>query len=380
MLKRICKSIREFKKETILTPIFVTLEVIFEVIIPLIMAKLVDDGIYGGEMNVAYKIALELVICATLSLLFGILSGKYAAKASSGFAKNLREDLYFKVQDFSFYNIDKFSTSSLVTRLTTDVTNVQNAFQMIIRIAVRAPLMIIISLISTISISAKLSLIFLILVPILAIGLYFIIKNVHPIMMKVFKRYDNLNNVVEENVSGIRVVKSFVMEEHEKEKFGNVSNDIYKGFSKGEKILALNNPLMQFSIYLCILLISWFGAKIIVNSNMTELGTGELMTLFTYAIQILSSLMMLSMILVMITMSKSSAERIVEVLEEVPDIQNSKNAITKVNDGSVEFKNVSFSYVKDKKKECLKNINLKINSGETIGIIGGTGTRKIKFS
>lgn len=380
MLKRICKSIREFKKETMLTPMFVTLEVIFEVIIPLIMAKLVDEGIYGSEMNVVYKIAVELVICAMISLLFGILSGKYAAKASSGFAKNLREDLYFKVQDFSFHNIDKFSTSSLVTRLTTDVTNVQNAFQMIIRIAVRAPLMIIISLISTISISVKLSLIFLILVPILAIGLYFIIKNVHPIMMKVFKRYDNLNNVVEENVSGIREVKSFVMEEHEKEKFGNVSNDIYKGFSKGEKILALNNPLMQFSIYLCILLISWFGAKIIVNSNMTELGTGELMTLFTYAIQILSSLMMLSMILVMITMSKSSAERIVEVLEEMPDIQNSKNAITKVNDGSVEFKNVSFSYVKDKKKECLKNISLKINSGETIGIIGGTGTRKIKFS
>lgn len=376
MIKKLCKSIKEFKKETILTPIFVALEVLFEVIIPLVMAKLIDDGIYGGEMDVVYKIALELVIFAMLSLVCGILSGKYAAKASSGFARNLREDLYFKVQDFSFYNIDKFSTSSLVTRLTTDVTNVQNAFQMIIRVAVRAPLMIIISLISTISISWKLSLIFLILVPILAIGLYFIIKNVHPIMMKVFKRYDNLNNVVEENVSGIRVVKSFVMEEHEKEKFGNVSNDIYKGFSKGEKILALNNPLMQFSIYLCIILISWFGAKLIVSSNMTELGTGELMTLFTYSIQILSSLMMLSMILVMITMSKSSAERIVEVLEEVPDIKNKKDAIKKVENGSIEFKNVGFSYIKDKNKECLKDINLKINSGETIGIIGGTGSGK----
>lgn len=376
MIKKLCKSIKEFKKETILTPIFVALEVLFEVIIPLVMAKLIDDGIYGGEMNVVYKIALELVIFAMLSLVCGILSGKYAAKASSGFARNLREDLYFKVQDFSFYNIDKFSTSSLVTRLTTDVTNVQNAFQMIIRVAVRAPLMIIISLISTISISWKLSLIFLILVPILAIGLYFIIKNVHPIMMKVFKRYDNLNNVVEENVSGIRVVKSFVMEEHEKEKFGNVSNDIYKGFSKGEKILALNNPLMQFSIYLCIILISWFGAKLIVSSNMTELGTGELMTLFTYSIQILSSLMMLSMILVMITMSKSSAERIVEVLEEVPDIKDKKDAIKKVENGSIEFKNVGFSYIKDKNKECLKDINLKINSGETIGIIGGTGSGK----
>lgn len=379
MIKQLCKSIREFKLETILAPLFVTLEVILEVIIPLIMAKLVDDGIYGGEMNVVYKIAFELVICAILSLLFGILSGKYAAKASSGFAKNLREDLYYKVQDFSFYNIDKFSTSSLVTRLTTDVTNVQNAYQMIIRTAVRAPLMIVISLISTISISAKLSLIFLILAPILAIGLFFIIKNVHPIMMKVFKRYDDLNNVVEENVSGIRVVKSFVMEEHEKEKFGKVSNDIYNGFSKGEKMLALNNPLMQFSIYLCILLISWFGAKIIVNTNMTELGTGELMTLFTYTIQILSSLMMVSMILVMVTMSKSSAERIVEVLEEVPDIKNPKNPIKEVKNGTIEFENVSFSYVKDKNKECLKNINIKINSGETIGIIGGTGTRKIKF-
>lgn len=376
MIKKLCKSIRELKKETILTPIFVALEVLFEVIIPLVMAKLIDDGIYGGEMNVVYKIALELVIFAMLSLICGILSGKYAAKASSGFARNLREDLYFKVQDFSFFNIDKFSTSSLVTRLTTDVTNVQNAFQMIIRIAVRSPLMIIISLISTISISWKLSLIFLILIPILAIGLYFIITKVHPIMMKVFKRYDNLNNVVEENVSGIRVVKSFVMEEHEKEKFGNVSNDIYKGFSKGEKILALNSPLMQFSIYVCILLISWFGAKIIVNSNMTELGTGELMTLFTYSIQILSSLMMLSMILVMITMSKSSAERIVEVLEEVPDIKNKKNSIKKVENGSIEFKNVGFSYIKDKNKEVLKDIKLKINSGETIGIIGSTGSGK----
>ena len=326
MIKTLAKSIREYKKETILTPIFVTFEIILEVVIPLIMAELVDNGVYNGDMNAIAKIALELIICAILSLVCGILQGKFAAKASSGFAKNLREDLYFKVQDYSFSNIDKFSTSSLVTRLTTDVTNVQNAFQMIIRVAVRTPLMLIFSLIASVKISAKLSLIFLILIPLLGIGLYAITKKVHPTMQKVFKRYDDLNNVVEENVSGIRVVKSYVMEEHEKEKFGKVSNDIYKGFSKGEKLLALNNPLMQGSIYLCILVICWFGAKIIVGTGMTELTTGELMTLLTYTTQILSSLMMLSMVLVMITISKSSAERICEVLQEEPDIKNSKNA------------------------------------------------------
>ena len=376
MIKKLMKSIREYKKATILTPIFVALEVVLEVAIPLIMANLIDDGIYGGDMNVVYKIGLELILCAVLSLIFGALSGRYAAKASSGFARNLRKDLYYKVQDYSFSNIDKFSTSSLVTRLTTDVTNVQMAFQMIIRVAVRAPLMIAISLFFSISISAKLSLIFLVLIPILGIGLYLIIRNVHPIMKRVFRTYDNLNNVVEENVAGIRVVKSFVIEEKEKKKFEKVSNSIYQDFSKAEKILALNNPLMQFSIYVCILAISWFGAQIIVNTGMTEFTTGELMTMFTYTIQILSSLMMLSMILVMITISKSSAERIVEVLEETPDIQNVKESITEVNEGSVEFKDVSFSYVNDKDKECLKDINLKINSGETIGIIGSTGSGK----
>lgn len=247
---------------------------------------------------------------------------------------------------------------------------------MIIRVAIRAPLMIIISLFFSISISPKLSLIFLAIIPILGIGLYLIIRHVHPTMKRVFKTYDKLNNVVEENVSGIRVVKSFVIEEQEKKKFKEVSNSIYKDFTKAEKLLALNNPLMQFSIYICILAISWFGAKIIVNTGMIELTTGELMTMFTYTIQILSSLMILSMILVMITMSKASLERIVEVLDEVPDIQNPEKAIAEVKNGSIEFKNVSFSYVKDKNKECLKNINLKINSGETVGIIGGTGSGK----
>lgn len=376
MIKKLMKSIGQYKKETILTPIFVSLEVILEVIIPLLMANLIDDGVYGREMNMVYKIGIQLVICAALSLLFGMLSGMFASKASAGFARNLRKNLYFKVQDFSFSNIDKFSTSSLVTRLTTDVTNVQNAFQMIIRIAVRTPLMLIISLLFSISISAKLSLIFLILIPFLGVGLYLIIRKVHPLMKRIFRTYDNLNNVVEENVAGIRVVKSFVIEEKEKKKFGKVSNSIYQDFSKAEKILALNSPLMQFSIYGCILLISWFGAQIIVNSGMAELTTGELMTMFTYSIQILSSLMMLSMVLVMIAISKSSAERIVEVLEEVPDIKNPENPIEKVADGSIEFKNVSFSYINDKDKECLKDINIKINSGETIGIIGGTGSGK----
>ena len=376
MIKKLMKSIGEYKKDTILTPVFVSLEVVLEVIIPLLMAKLIDEGIYDGEMNIVYKIGLELVLCAIFSLLFGMLSGIFASRASSGFAKNLRKNLYYKVQDFSFSNIDKFSTSSLVTRLTTDVTNTQRAFQMIIRIAVRTPLMLIISLFFAISISAKLSLVFLIIVPILGIGLYLITTKVHPIMKRVFNTYDDLNNVVEENVSGIRVVKSFVIEDKETEKFENVSNSIYKDFSKGEKILALNSPLMQFSIYICILAISWFGAKIIVNTGMTELTTGELMTMLTYSIQILSSLMMLSMVLVMIAISKSSAERIVEVLEEEPDITNPENAIKEVKDGSIKFNNVSFSYVKDKKKECLKNIDLDIKSGETIGIIGGTGSGK----
>lgn len=376
MIKKLIKSIGEYKKDTILTPLFVSLEVVLEVIIPLLMAKLIDEGVYDGNMNIVYKIGFELILCAILSLLFGMFSGIFASKASSGFAKNLRKNLYYKVQDFSFSNIDKFSTSSLVTRLTTDVTNTQRAFQMIIRIAVRTPLMLITSLFFAISISAKLSLIFLVIVPILGVGLYWITTTVHPIMKRVFHTYDDLNNVVEENVSGIRVVKSFVIEDKETQKFEKVSNSIYKDFSKGEKILALNSPLMQFSIYICILAISWFGAKIIVNTGMTELTTGELMTMLTYSIQILSSLMMLSMVLVMITISKSSAERIVEVLDEESDITNPDTPIKEVKDGSIKFDKVSFSYVKDKQKECLKDINLDIKSGETVGIIGGTGSGK----
>ena len=376
MIKRLMKSIREYKTPSLLAPFFVALEVVLEVIIPLLMANLIDDGIYQGEMRLVYKIGIELIICAILSLIFGMLSGMFAAKASSGFAKNLRQDLYYKVQTFSFTNIDKFSTSSLVTRLTTDITNVQMAYQMIIRIAVRAPLMLIISLFFAFSINRSLSLIFLIVIPILGFGLFYISKKVHPIMERVFKRYDALNNVVEENVGAIRVVKSFVLEKEEIKKFKHVSNEIYQGFSKAEKILAFNGPLMLFAIYACILLISWFGAKIIVTTNMTGLTTGELMTMFTYSIQILSSLMMLSMIFVMITISRASIERIVEVLEEEPSIKDKKDPIYEVKDGSIDFDKVSFSYVGKKEKECLKNINLHIKSGETIGIIGGTGSGK----
>ena len=376
MIKKLAKSIREYKKDTILTPLCVAVEVVLEVVIPLLMAKIIDEGVYLGHMNTVLKVGVMLVLCAIMSLIFGTLSGKYAARASAGFAKNLRKDLYDKVQDFSFRNIDKFSTSSLVTRLTTDVGWVQMAFQMITRVAVRAPLMLLISLAFAVSISAKLSLVFLICVPILAVGLYFIATTAHPIMKRVFKTYDVLNNVVEENVAGIRVVKSFVTEEKEQKKFEKVSDQIYRDFSKGEKILAFNSPIMQFTMYLCIILISWFGSKMIVTSGMTELTTGELMTMLTYSIQILSSLMMLSFILVMITISRSAAERIVEVLDETPEIKDGKENIKKIKDGSIEFVNACFSYVNEQDKECLKDINLKIESGETIGIIGGTGSGK----
>jgi len=376
MIKKLAKSIREYKKESILTPIFVSLEVVMEVIIPLLMANLIDKGMYDGNMNEVLKIGLELVGAAMLSLIFGVLSGSVAAKASAGFAKNLRKDLYYKVQDFSFSNIDKFSTASIITRLTTDVTYVQMAFQMIIRIAVRTPLMLVFSLIMASGINKELSLIFLILIPIVGVVLGLISTKVYPIFDRVFKKYDNLNEIVEENVSSIRVVKSYVLEEKEKEKFEKTSNEIYKDFTKAEKIMALNSPVMQFAIYSALILISWFGAKIIVNSHMTALTTGELTSLLTYSIQILSSLMMLTMILVMCTMSKASAQRIVEILDEKPDLKNKKNPIEEVKNGDIEFKNVGFSYVGKKNKEVLKNINLKIKSGETVGIIGGTGDGK----
>ena len=374
MIKTLAKSIREYKKQTILTPIFVALEVVMEILIPFVMAKLVDYGIYGNDIGVIYKLGLLLLVLVVFALTFGVLAGKTAAKASTGFAKNLRHDMYYKVQDYSFENIDKFSTSSIITRMTTDVTHVQQAFQMLTRITFRAPLTLIFAFIMSFAINTKLSLIFIALTPVLAIGLYFIATNAHPIFKKVFKTYDKLNNVVQENVRGIRVVKSYVLEEEEKEKFGKVSKDIYDNFSKAERLIAYNSPLMQIVTYAGLLLISWFGAKLIVGTG--NLTTGELMSLITYAMQILTSLMMISVVLVMLTISASSAGRIVEILKEEPALKNKENPIMKVKDGSIEFKNVNFSYVGDKKKICLKDINLTINSGETVGIIGGTGSSK----
>ncbi len=380
MIKKLLKVVREYKKEALLTPFFVMLEVVMEVCIPLVMGMLIDNGFSEGQdiVNVSaiYKYGGILIACAILALTFGILSGKFAAKAGAGFGKNLRHDLYYKVQEFSFKNVDKFSSASLVTRLTTDVTNVQQIFQAVIRIAIRTPLMFIFSFVMGFRISSRLSIIFLVLIPVIAIALYFLMNKIHPIMTSVFNRYDDLNNVVEENVRGIRVVKSFANEEYEKKKFETVSNDIYEKFSKAERYMALNMPVMQIGIYSCILLVSWFGAKVIVSSGATELTTGGLQSLITYGIQLLSSLMMLSFMFVMAVVSKTSVERVIEVLDEEPDLKNPKKPIFKVKDGSVEFKNVGFSYVNDENKECLKNINLRIKSGETIGIIGGTGTGK----
>ena len=373
MIKRLAGCIRQYKKDSILTPLYVTMEVVLEVVIPLLMASLIDLGIDGGNMSYIIKMGIALVVAAIISLLFGALSGRSAAIASAGFARNLRHDMFYNVQGFSFSNIDKFSTASIVTRLTTDITNIQNAYQMIIRVAVRCPVMLVFSLIMAFSINPELSLIFLCCIPVLGVGLYLIMSRAHPIFERVFKIYDKLNNVVQENLRGIRVVKSFVREDYEKEKFDAISEDIYNDFSKAEKILSFNMPLMQFCIYACMLLISWFGARLIVGSSMT---TGQLMSLITYTMQILMSLMMLSMVFVMITISRASAERVVEILDEKSDLHNSENPVYEVKNGDIQFDNVEFSYKKGKGKPCLKNINLTIHSGETVGIIGGTGSSK----
>lgn len=376
MIRKLIKSIREYKKEAILTPLSVTIEVILEVIVPYYMAKLIDEGIYASSMSAIVRIGTYLIVFTLLSLIFGALSGLFAAKASSGFAKNLRKDLYYKVQKFSFLNIDKFSTSSIVTRLTTDVTYVQNAFQMVIRVAIRAPLMLIFSLIMVIKINGQMSVIFFILIPIVGIILFVISRLAMPIFNKVFDSYDDLNNIVEENTAGMRVIKSFDLEDEEEKKFKKKSQEIFELFSKAEKILAYNSPTMQLAMYSAMILISWIGARLIVTTNMTELTTGELSSLITYSIQILFSIMMVTMVSVMITISLASGRRIVEILDEEPSIKNIENPLRDVKSGEIEFKNVGFSYVGKNDKEVLKNINLKINSGETVGIIGGTGVGK----
>lgn len=376
MIKNLMLSIREYKRASILTPIFVILEVLVEILIPLIMARMIDVGIGERDTNTLIFLGIVLIICVILGVCFGVLSGSYSATASAGFAQNLRQDMYYKIQDYSFANIDKFSTSSIVTRLTTDVTNVQNAYMMIIRVAVRAPFMLVFSLIASFMVNDKLSLIFLILVPIIGIGLYIIVSKSHIYFEKVFRIYDDLNGVVQENLTGIRVVKSFVREKFEISKFGHVSMKIFKTFSKAEGIVAYNMPLMQFAIYGCMLLLCWFGARLIILSNATSMTTGELSSLMAYASNILNCLMMLSMVLVMINMARASAERIIEILDEESTLKNSKNPVYKMNNGEIIFDNISFSYQGNKEKECLKNISLTIPSASTLGIIGGTGCGK----
>lgn len=375
-IKKLAKSVREYKKYALLAPLIVCVEVMLEVLIPYVMAKLIDEGINAHSLEKTYLYGFILVVAAMFALVFGIAAGITAAKASSGFAKNLRKDLYYKVQTFSFANIDKFSTSSIVTRLTTDVSNVQMAFQMLIRIAIRAPLMLIFSMIMAFTINPKISLIFLLLVPILSSVVIMIGRKAFPVFESVFNKYDELNNVVEENVAGIRVVKSYVLEDEENEKFQKKSKQIYDLFTKAQRIVSFNMPTMQLCVYGAIIFISWIGARTIVLSGSTALTTGELTSLITYSIQILTAVMILSMILVMSTIATAAMERIFEILNEVPDLASPENPILEVKDGSIEFKNVGFSYVNDENKEVLKNINIKINSGETVGIIGGTGDGK----
>lgn len=376
MIKRLSSCIREYKLPSLLSPLFVAFEVIVECIIPFIVAKLVTGISNGSGLDVILKYGFILILLAIISLMFGALSGAFCAVASSGFAKNLRHDLFYKVQDFSFSNIDSFSMSSLVTRLTTDITNVQTAYMMIIRIAIRSPLMFVFSLVMAFIMCPQLSTIFLALIPILAFGLYMIIRRAKPLFNSVFKKYDKLNNSVQENIKGIRVVKSFVREDYERKKFANSANDVCNDFTKAEKLVALNSPLMQFSMYAAMTLVSLLGAKLIITSGGAVMDVGELSSLLTYGMQILSSLMMLSMIFVMIVISYASMQRIDEVLSTNSTITNCSDPLFEVKDGSVDFENVSFKYHKGAEKNALSDINFHISSGETIGIIGGTGSSK----
>lgn len=373
MIKELAKRIGEYRLKTALTPVMAALEVACEVAIPLVVAALVDKGIDAGDMSMIKRYGIYLVALAFLSLVFGVLSGRLAAVSSAGFSRNLRRDIFNQVQEFSFRNIDKFSTAGLITRMTTDVGNVQMAFQMLIRIAVRGPLMLIFSMIMAFSLSKKLSLTFAVIVPVLAVGLFLMIKATFPIFDRVFKTYDRLNNIVQENLRGIRVVKAFVREKHEREKFESTSEEIYRDFSKAERIMALNSPLMQFCVYTAMLAIAYFGAKLITAN---ELTTGELMSLLTYTGQIMMSMMMLSMIFVMLTISGASAKRIVEVLAEKSDLTDGANPLTEMKNADISFENVSFSYTDDENKLCLKNINLHIPQGSMVGIIGATGSGK----
>ena len=376
MIKRLAACIREYKRPTILTPVCMVGEVVCECTIPLLTADLINAIQNGCTMQTILSFGLKLFVIAMLSLGFGSLSGWFAAEAAAGFAKNLRHDLYYQVQGFSFANIDRFSTSSLVTRLTTDVTNIQNAFMMCIRIAVRAPMMLVFAVVMSVRVGKQLALIFAGIVPVLGFALFLMIRSALPLFTAVFKKYDALNNSVQENVQAMRVVKSFVREDYETEKFTAESDDVRGDFLRAEKILALNNPLMQFCISVCRILISYFAAKLIVQSGGTYLNVGALTSMITYSMQILMGLMMLSMVFVMITMASASAKRICEVLDEESDLHNPDSPIYDVPDGSVDFENVSFKYSAKADRMALENINLHIPSGQTVGIIGGTGSSK----
>jgi ATP-binding cassette subfamily B protein len=374
VLKKLLANVGEYKKQSLQTPLFTMGEVLMDVIMPLIMAGLIDNGIEKSDSNTILRYGGLLFLCALIALAMGTLGGRTAAIASAGFAKNLRHNLFERIQSFSFSNIDRFSSSSLITRLTTDVTNVQNAYQMVIRILVRSPLILIFSLVMTFHINRELSMIYLVIVPIMIVGLGLIIRFAHPLFEKVFRTYDRLNNVVQENLQGIRVVKSYVREEHEEEKFSQVSKKVYDNFTKAQRIVEFNMPLLQIAVYTCMLLLSWLGAELIVDKG--NLTTGELVSMFNYTMQILMSLMMMSMTFVQLMIARTSAERITEVLSEESDLKNGDQPLTEVPDGSVEFNDVCFSYKDDMNKLVLENIDLTIASGEVIGIVGGTGSSK----
>ena len=372
-VKQLSKSVREYKRDAILTPVFVIGEVAMDVVIPMLISNLIDYGITPGNMDYIYTVGFQLVVACLVALALGVLSGRHAAKASAGFAKNLRKDMYYNVQNFAFSNIDKFSTPSIITRMTTDVTNVQMAFQMVIRVAVRSPIMLISALFMAFRLGGKMAMVYLIVIPVLGFGLYFISTSVAKIFKRAFKRYDALNAVVQENVSGIRVVKSYVREDYEIKKFTDMSEGMRQDFTKAETRLALNMPMMQLCIYSTMTAIFWFGSRFILSGGMT---TGNLMSLVTYTMQMLNSMMMLSMVFTMIVMSRASMERIAELLRETPDIQSGLDGVSEVKDGSIEFRNVSFSYKGEGTNPSLMDVNLSIRSGETIGIIGSTGSAK----
>ena len=376
MIRELAKSIREYKKASLMTPLLVSMEVVMECIIPFIIAQLVNQIKANCEFGVIVKYGLILVVMAGLSLTFGALAGASCATASCGFARNLRKDMYYKIQGYSFQNIDKFSTSSLVTRLTTDVTNVQMAYMMIVRTAIRCPLMLVFSFAMAFIMGGKMAVIFLLTIPVLGIGLFAVIRKVTPLFKKVFKKYDALNSSVQENIKGMRVVKSYVREDYEKVKFGRAAEDVCSDFTRAEKILALNAPLMQFCVFTVMIFVLYYGSYTIISSMGVDLDVGQLSALITYNFQILMSLMMLSMVFVMITMASESAHRIVEVLTEESSIQSPENPVCQVQDGSIDFDNVSFKYSETAEKMALADIDLHIKSGETIGIIGGTGSSK----